>query len=105
MWQTDTVILQTKSEVNTNGDIQNTWTDGPSVICDVQDISKDNLLKEFGFQDDNEWLQVFDHTNANWAEGFQCKYNGNQYWIKRVINNLTKIGFSNHTYVVLQRVV
>lgn len=105
MWQTDTVILQTKIDVNTYGSISQTWTDDVSVQCDVQDINKEYVFKNYGLSDDTEYKQIFDHTGANWIKGNQCSYNGEQWLIRLVNDSMTKIGASNHTYVIISKVV
>ena len=105
MWQTDTVYLQTSTEVNTYGAITQTWTKAGSVSCDVQEIDRDYVYKAYGLTDENEFVQVFDHTNASWTLGSQVEYNSDQWIVRKVIKNLTKIGSSNHTYVILSRVV
>ena len=105
MWQTDTVTLQTKTSVNNLGSITNTWIDGNNVLCDVQDISKEVVFKEYGISDEGLYKQVFDHTNANWTQGLQVKYRDEQYWVKLVNKNMAKMSASNHTFVLLLKVI
>ena len=104
MWQDDTITLQTPSENDTNGCIKNTWSTLITVLCDVQPINKEKVLKEYGFTDSNEFKEVFDYTmNANWTEEYQCSFESKQYLIKKV-DILNKMGLSNHTHVILARV-
>ena len=106
MWQTDTVTLQTKTEVNTQGAISETWSDSENVTCDVQDINKELAYKNWGFADETEYKQVFDHTlNANWTKGYQCKFNGEQWYIRLVNRQMAKMCASNHVMVILSKVV
>jgi len=106
MWQTDTVTLQTKTEVNVLGSIQVTWNDSEVVDCDVQDISREVVFKEYGISDEGFYKQVFDLTNnTNWIQGNQIKYDGKQYWVKLVNGNMAKIGASNHTFILLLKVI
>ena len=105
MWQTDTVTLQTPTEVNTYGSIATTWADGTAVTCDVQDINREYVFKNYGFEEYTEYKQVFDHTNAAWIKGRQCKYDSEQWLIRLVNANMDKMGASNHTYVILSKVI
>ncbi len=105
MWQTDTVNIQTFTEVNDRGSIKRTWNDDLDVLCDVQDITKEIVLRDYGFNQDNEFKQVFDQTNATWTEGQQVKFLSDQYWIRKVDGNMEKIGGSNHTFVILGKLV
>lgn len=106
MWQTDTVTLQTKTEVNTNGAIKATWSDLTTVLCDVQDINKEKVHKSFGLTDANEFKQVFDRTlSSGWVEGNQVSYDSKKWLIRLVDNSETKIGLSNHKYIILSRVI
>jgi len=106
MLQTDTITFQTKTEVNSEGAIVVTWADSANTVkCNVQDISKEMVLKKYGFTDANEFLQVFDDSNdTSWTLGYQVKFESNQYLIKKVID-FTKLGISNHTYIILNRVI
>lgn len=105
MWQTDTVYLQTKTEVNTYGSIAITWTKGTAVTCDVQDINKEYAYKTYGLTDATEYKQVFDHTHASWVKGDQVEYDGEQWMVRLVNSQMAKMGGSNHTYVILSKVV
>jgi len=106
MWQTDTVTIQTGSEVNYLGSIKVIWADSSIVTCDVQEIHKEKVFKEYGFTDVGDYKQVFDYNLAtNWVEGNQVKYNNQQYWVKLVNGNMGKMGLSNHVYVILSRVI
>ena len=105
MWQTDTVYLQTPTDVNTKGSIKRTWTVSDTILCDVQDINKEYVYKEYGFTDATEYKQVFDHNQSAWVKGHQVKFEDEQ-WIVRLVNkNMTKIGKSNHVYVILSKVI
>ena len=106
MWQTDTITIQTKTEVNTLGSIKVTWTDSENVLVDVQDINKEFVFKEYGISEDGDFKQVFDLTNnINWLKGNQVKFDNLQWWVKLVNGNMTKIGSSNHTFVILMKVI
>lgn len=106
MWQTDSVTFQTKSEVNTYGSITQTWTDTATVVkCDVQDINQDIAHKQYGLSPDTNHKQVFDHTNAAWVLGSQVKYGGLQWWVVHIDAKMDKMGLSNHTYVILEKVI
>lgn len=105
MWQSDTVTLQTYTETNYNGSIKRTWSDGASVTCDVQDINKEYVYKNYGLTDATEFKQVFDHSNASWVKGEQVKYGDEQWMVKLVNSNMEKIGLSNHTFVILGKVI
>lgn len=105
MWQTDTVTLQTPTNTNTYGSISQTWTNGASVACDVQDISREYVYKNFGFEEYTDYKQIFDHTQALWVKGNQCTYDGLQWLIRHVDDSEDKIGASNHTYVVISKVI
>jgi hypothetical protein len=103
MWQTDTVIFQVEAKTNVYGSIVITYTDGISVTCDVQDINKEFAFERFGISTSTELKQVFDHTLANWKVGSQVKFNALNWWVK-LVEKQTKIGASNHIYVILERV-
>lgn len=106
MWQTDTINIQTKTEVNTLGSVAVTWSDSVDVLCDVQDINKEFVFKQYGISENGEFKQVFDLTNnSGWVKGNQVKYNSQQWWVKLVNANMQKIGASNHTFIILMRVV
>jgi hypothetical protein len=105
MWQTDTVTLQTSTTVNYNGAITLTWSDSTAVTCDVQDINREYVYKNYGLTDATEYKQVFDHTNASWVKGNQCKYDSEQWMIKLVNSNMEKMTGSNHTFVILAKVI
>jgi len=106
MLQTDTVTFQTKTETNINGAITIAWADSANTTkCNVQDISKETVLKRYGYTDATEYLQVFDDSNdTNWKETYQVKFNLKNYLVKKV-TDFSKLGVSNHTYVILQRVI
>lgn len=104
MWQTDTVLLLVKTVTSGYaGDII-TWvtTGATSVICDVQDINKETVFKEYGISG-NEFKQVYDYTHGTWTIGNQVKFEGSNYWVK-LVNKYDKIGSSNHTFVILEKV-
>ena len=106
MWQNDTVTFQTKTSVNTRGSIKDTWTSSSTVACDVQDISKEKVLKDYGFTDSNKYYQVFDRTlSALWVEGEQVAFGGDQYLVRMVNNTNGKIGASNHVFVIISKVI
>lgn len=106
MWQTDTVKLLVKVSTAGYAGTIITWTETGStnVTCDVQDINKEIVYKSYGI-DGNEFKQVFDLTHANWVIGTQVKYGSNNYYVKLVNNRMNKIGLSNHTFVILEKVV
>jgi len=106
MFQDDIVTIQTKTEVNMLGSIKVTWTDNSTVLCDVQDINKEFVFKEYGISEDGEYKQVFDHTQStDWTKGNQVKYNGQQWWVRLVNGNMGKIGASNHVCIILGKVI
>lgn len=106
MFDTDVVYFQTKTEVNNFGTVKQTWAlSGASVTCDVQDISRERVLKDYGFADSTEYLQVYDRSlSANWVELDQVVFDSKQYLV-RVVKNWSKLGSSNHKYIVLSAVV
>ena len=105
MWQTDTVTLQTKSETNVLGSIKVTWTPSTSVTCDVQDISKEIAYKEYGLVDNVIYKQIYDHTLANWKVGYQVSYLGEQWLIRHVNACLHKMALTDHTHVIISKVI
>ena len=106
MWQNDTVTFQTKTEVNTAGSIKQTWVPGSSVLCDVQDINKEKVHKAYGLTDANQFKQVFDHTmDSKWTEGEQVLHNSFQWLIRLIDGTEGKMGLSNHTYIIMSKVV
>ena len=106
MWQTDTVTLQTVTIVNNYGDITETWSDASTVLCDVQDINKELVMRNWGFTDNTEYKQVFDHTlNSGWKVGNQVKYDSEQWRIMLVNRQMAKMGATNHVFVILSKVV
>ena len=131
MWQTDTVTIQSGEDVNTNGSIKTTWTDAISLLCDVQNISKELVNKNYGFTDAQEYKQVFDLNEIlevlgtfpleslypeddltpseyqvyYWVVGNQVKYKGEQYLIRLVDDSENKMGASNHIFVIMSRVI
>lgn len=104
MWQTDTVSLQSFVETNVLGAIKQVWTKTTDVLCDVQDISKEYVVKEYGFTEATEYKQVFDHTLASWIKGYQVEFEGSQ-WLVRNVQEQSKMGSSNHKYIILSKVV
>jgi hypothetical protein len=106
MWQSDTVKKLVR--VNTTGYAGTivTWTEtgGTDAVVDVQDINKEVVFKEYGILG-NEFKQVFDHRQTAWTKGEQIKYGLDRYWIKLVNANMGKMGLSNHTFVILEKVV
>lgn len=105
MFQTDEVILQSSTDVNTYGSVSQTWVNGLTITCDVQDINKEYAYKNYGLTESTEYKQIFDLTNADWVKGNQVEYQSEQ-WIIRVVNKqMSKINLSNHTYVVISKVV
>ena len=105
MFQTDKVYLQESVDTNTYGSISQIWNVTDTVMCDVQDINKELIYKNYGFTDASEYKQVFDLTNSAWICGDQVKYNYEQWLISLVNSNMDKMGASNHTYVILSKVV
>ena len=105
MWQTDTVYLQTCTDVNTKGSVKRTWTRDVAVLCDVQDISKEYVTKEYGFTDATEYRQIFDRTLSDWVKGYQVEFDGVQWLVRLVKGNLNKMGASNHKYIIISKVV
>lgn len=105
MWDTDTVKKLVK--VSTTGYAGNviTWTQAGStdVLCDVQDVNKEFVLKQYGIAG-NQFKQVFDLNNTAWTVGNQVLYGGLNYWVKLVNANMAKMALSNHTFIILERV-
>lgn len=104
MWRTDTVYLQTKTEVNTYGSIKITWVQGTAILCDVQPMSKEKALKDYGLTDSNNWLAVYAPTGSAFVEGMQVKFDSKQ-WLVRLVQNWGKLDKSNHTFAILSAVV
>lgn len=106
MWLTDLITFQSVVVTNNYGSISDTWSDTTdTVLCDVQDISKEQLTKDYGITDVGEYKQVFDQTNdPNWETGTRVSFDSVSYQVV-LINNYDKIGTSNHTFVILKRVV
>ena len=106
MLQTDTVTFQTKTETNINGAITIAWTDSANTTkCNVQDISNEIVFKKYGFTAATDFLQAFNDSNdTHWSNGSQIKFGTIEYLVKKVIKH-DKLGASNHTYVILQRVI
>ena len=106
MWQTDVVTIQEGTKVNTSGSIKVTWADtANTVTCDVQDINKEAVFRDYGIVG-HEFKQVFDLTQSTlWVVGNQVKYDSEQWWVKLVDGNMGKIGFSNHVFVILMKVI
>lgn len=106
MWQTDTITIQTGTLTSGLAGEEYTWADDYTVACDVQDISREKVLKDYGFSYPGKYYQVFDLTlDSGWAENNQVKYGGKQYWVRKVDNSADKIGASNHIYIILNEVV
>ena len=105
MWQIDTVTLQTPTRTNTNGSISTTWVTGTEVLCDVQSISRDYVYKNYGYEEYTEYMKVFDLTNASWVKGNQVLYETEQWLVRNVKATNDKIGLSNHTYVIMSKVI
>ena len=105
MFQTDTIYLQTKTSVNTNGSIKNTWTQSTAVTCDAQDVNQQYVFKTYGLTDIGEYKQVFDHTNQAWVVGNQVKYNNEQWLVVLVNKNMGKLNYSNHTFIIMRKVI
>ena len=105
MFQTDTIYLQTNSSVNTNGSIKITWTQGTPVYCDVQDVNHEYVYRTYGLTDVGEYKQVFDHTMQAWVVGDQVKYNNEQWLVSLVNKNMGKLNLSNHTFIILKKVI
>lgn len=105
MWQTDSVILQTPTKVNNFGVETITWTTGATVSCDVQEVNKELAYKQWGFTESTLYAQIYDHTQASWVTGNQVKYEGDQWLVRKVDANMGKMGASNHTFVVISKVV
>ena len=105
MFQTDIVYLQTKTQVNTYGSIKTTWTKGLGVKCDVQDINKETAFRDYGLTDETLYKQIFDLTHANWVLGDQVEYQSEQWLVRLVNGQMSKLNLSNHTFVILSKVV
>jgi len=105
MWQDDIVYLQTSTEVDTYGSIAITWTKGTAVTCDVQDINKEYVYKNYGLTESTEYKQIFDHTQASWVLGEQVSYLDKQWLVRLANKNMGKIGNSNHIYVIISKVI
>ena len=107
MWQTDTVTFQTVVNTNNYGGITQVWSDtANTILCDVQDINKELVWKNWGFTNETQFKQVYDHTlSALWVEGEQVKFDNDQWWVKMVNRQMAKIGTSNHVFVILSKVV
>ena len=105
LWQTDTVTLQSVVNVNTHGSIKQTWTDTDAISCDVQDISTEYAYKKYGLTEANEMRQIFDHTHGSWIVGNQVSYLGEQWLIKLVNASNDKMGASNHTFIIISKVI
>jgi len=106
MWQTDTVLIQTKTVTpNYGGGIVSWGAPTTSITCDVQDINKEIVFKNYGFTENVEYKQVFDHTLSSlWVKGNQVSCDSEQ-WIIRLVNGqMAKIGASNHVFVILSKV-
>lgn len=106
MFDDYTVTLQTSSTVKVRGATKVTWTDEEDVTCDVQDINKEEVRREWGITDATEFKQVFDGTlNPNWEKGNQVKYDGSQWWVKLVDGNMGNLGVTNHIFIILGKVI
>ena len=127
MWQTDTVYTTVKKETNNLGalevtwiptawiaidtpweDLEVTWEELSSsiIVCDVQDISQELAFKEYGMVDKGRYKQVFDHSSSSgWVQGNQVYFEGEFYWVMMVNSNMNKMGASNHTFVLLLKVI
>ena len=106
MWQDDTVTIQTKSVTpNYGGGLVSWGAPTTAITCDVQDINKEIVFKNYGFTENVEYKQVFDLTkSALWIKGNQVLYDGDS-WIVRLVNRqMDKIGSSNHVFVILSKV-
>jgi hypothetical protein len=104
MWQTDSVVFLTRTETNTLGSISIAWTNGVTVKCDVQPMSREQARKSYGLEANSDLKQVFDHTNAAWVLGDQVTYDSVNWWV-RLVDKFNKCNKSNHTFVILERVV
>lgn len=104
MWQNDTVTLLTPTETNVMGSISISWANGDSVTCDVQDINREYVYKNYGFEEYTEYKQIFDHTRASWVNGRQVSYDGAR-WLVRLVNDFSDMGSSNHKYVIISKVI
>ena len=106
MWQTDIVTIQDSTQVNVSGSIDVTWADTINTVkCDVQDVNKETVFRDYGIVG-NEFKQVFDLTQSElWVKGNQVKFDNEQYWVKLVNGLMGKIGFSNHVFVILMKVI
>lgn len=56
-----------------------------TIECDVQPYSKELAYRDYGFQE-NVVYRVFSDPNSNIIVGNKCKYKGNRYIIKKVID-------------------
>lgn len=105
MWNTETVNLQTVTEVNTLGSIKQTWTNSTAILCDVQDISKEYAYKKYGLTDANEMRQIFAPTGSLFVVGNQVSYNSLQWLVRLVNDSHNKIGASNHCFAIVSKVI
>jgi len=105
MWQDDIVYLQTSVDVSTYGSIKREWTKTTAIPCDVQNISKEYAFKEYGYTEATEYRKVFDHNIVAWVKGDQVSLLNEQWLVRNVIDGLDKMGASNHTLVIISKVV
>ena len=105
IFNTDTVTLQTVSITSVAGALKKVWTPSTNVKCDVQDLDKDKAQKVYGLQQNTDYLQVFDGSNAAWVLGNQVLYSGSQYIVRRVQSNMQKLALSNLTFIILEKVI
>lgn len=106
MWNTDVVNFQSFVSQNFSGVVKRTWSlNGTSCLCDVQDISREKVLKDYGFTDSTKYKRIFDTSLSDlWVEGSQVEYNGEQYLVRLVIA-WNKLGASNNKQVILSKVI
>jgi len=106
MFQDDVVTFQTGVETNVNGSISTVWTDTTTVDCDVQDINNELVYRNYGLTNSGQYKQVFDTTESPlWIIGNQVKFSSVQWLVSLVNGNMGKIGASNHTFVILRKVI
>jgi len=104
MWNTDTVFIQSKTEVDTLGSIKETWSNATAILCDVQPINKEKAYKEWGLTDSNVFLKIFAPAGSAFVEGNQISFNGEQFLI-RLIADYDKINASNHMKIIASKVI
>jgi hypothetical protein len=101
---TDTVYEQTRVDTNVYGSISTAWTESTGWPCDVQPISREKAIKDWGITDSNHVYEVFSCRQTTFTEGWQVKWNDEQYMV-RVVKLYDKINMSDHNFMVMTKVV